>query len=201
MATNEIEIKDEDLKDVEDFTPEELETEDFDWKAKALERTGIAKRRTTQLKKAKDALTARDITIKDLEGKIPPEPKLQDKNKPDEFGLLQKTYLRSAGITAEDEVELARDIQKKTGLDWDKLVDDDYFKSKLEVLRTAKANEEATLGVKGGGGTTQAKNTPEYWIAKGVPPTAEQVPDRKLRAKIARAMMAQSKDGSKFYNE
>jgi len=125
-----------------------------------------------------------------------------DKKAPNEFGLLEKTYLRSAGVTAEDEVELAKDIQKKTGMDWDQLVDDDYFQTKLEDLRTSRANVEATSDIKGGGGgQSGAKNTPEYWVAKGVPPTAEQVPDRKTRVKIARAFMTNSKEGKKFYND
>jgi len=131
--------------------------------------------------------------------KAPAKPKKEEK--PDEFGLVEKTFLRVAGVTEEDEIELAKDIQKKTGLDWDKLVDDDYFKNKLEGLRTKKANELATSGVKGGAGSSEAKNSPEYWLAKGNPPTIEQVPDRKVRATIARAFMASTKSGKKFYND
>lgn len=137
--------------------------------------------------------------LKDL--KKPKEPETPEKTKPEEFGLLQKSYLRAAGITAPDEVELARDIQKKIGLDWDNLVDDDYFLVKLQKLRDAKANDLATSNIRGGGGTQQAKDTPEYWVAKGIPPTREQVPDRKTRVKIARAMIDSTKSGKKFYND
>lgn len=119
----------------------------------------------------------------------------------DEIGLIEKTYLRIAGVMEEDEIELAKDVQKKTGLEWDKLVDDDYFKSKLENLRTKKANELATSGVKAGGGNSETKNSPEYWLAKGVPPTPEQVPDKKTRTAITRAFMASAKSGKKFYND
>lgn len=195
---NDIDIKDEDLKET-DFTPEELEADDVDWKAKALELKGIAKRRATQLNKAKAKFGDYEMKLKDFTPKSP-ELTPQDK-KLDEFGLLQKTYLRAAGIMEEDEVELAKDLQKKTGLDWDKLVDDDYFKNKLENLRETKANTLATAGIKSGAGGSGAKNTPEYWIAKGVPPTIDQVSDRKTRAKIARAMMANTKSGKKFYND
>lgn len=119
----------------------------------------------------------------------------------DEIGLIEKTFLRTAGVLEDDEVELAKDVQKKTGLDWDKLVDDDYFKLKLENLRTKKANELATSGIKVGGGSSETKNSPEYWLAKGVPPTPEQVPDRKTRVAIVRAFMASSKSNKKFYND
>lgn len=138
------------------------------------------------------------------EFKKPKEPKEETptKNQTEEFGLLQKTYLRSAGITAEDEVELAKDIQKKTGMEWDKLVEDDYFQTKLEGLRTTKANAEATDVGEGGSSTSNAKNTPEYWIKKGTPPTAKDVPDRKTRNKITQAMVAKERDaGGKFYND
>lgn len=122
--------------------------------------------------------------------------------KTEEFGLLQKTYLRSAGITAEDEVELAKDLQKKTGLDWDKLVDDDYFQTKLQKFRDSKANAEATSNIKGSGSTNNAKNDPAYWLAKGTPPSTSDIPNRKDRVKIARAFMENSRtSGKKFYND
>ena len=117
------------------------------------------------------------------------------------FGLLEKSYLRSAGVVGEEEMELAKSIQKKTGLDWDALVDDDYFKSKLDSFRAKKANELATSNIKGGQGESGAKYTPEYWLAKGVPPSREEVPDRKSRVKIARAFMTSTKSGKKFYND
>ena len=82
------------------------------------------------------------------------------------------------------------------------LVDDEDFKMKLERLRTQKSNEVATSNIRGGAGTSQAKNTTEYWMAKGTPPTPDQVSDRKTRAKIAREMLANAESGGKkFYND
>lgn len=115
--------------------------------------------------------------------------------------LLEKAFLRSAQITQPDEVKLALETAKKWGVAVDTLVDDEDFKVKLEKLRTQKSNELATSGIKGSPGTSQAKNTPEYWIAKGTPPSTTDVPDRKTRAKIARAMMASTKNSKTFYNE
>lgn len=122
-------------------------------------------------------------------------------SKPDESNLLQKAYLRSAGITSQDEVELALSTAKKWDVSVDSLVDDEDFKAKLEKLRTQKSNEVATSGIKGGAGKSQAKDSPEYWIAKGVPPSSTDVPDRKTRVKIARAMMADAKNSKTFYND
>jgi len=109
--------------------------------------------------------------------------------------------LRQAGITHTDDVELAQRTAKKWGVDIDEVLADEDFKVKLERQQSGRANVEATSNIKGSVGTSQAKNTPEYWIAKGVPPSAADVPDRKTRATIARAMMTSSKDTKKFYND
>lgn len=143
---------------------------------------GSLKRELKDLKKAKD------------------EPKETPQN-PEGNTLLEKTFLRAAQITDEEEVELALTTAKKWGISVDKLVDDEDFKEKLEKHRTQKANALATSNIRGDKNGTSAKETPAYYIAKGVPPTAEQVPDRKQRAKIVRAMMADTKNGKKFYND
>lgn len=132
---------------------------------------------------------------KDL--KKPKEP--TEPSAPDE--LIQKTYLRAAQITADDEVELALTTAKKWGLPIDKIVDDEDFQAKLEKLRTAKANELASSGIQGGPGARSANQTAEFYIARGTPPSREEVPDRKTRATIARAMMDGAKNGKRFYND
>lgn len=181
------EIVEEDLSTLDDAT---------DWKEKAKE---------IEQKRREDGIKNRERT-KALRAQLDEsrKPKIPEKSdKSDEFGLLHKTYLRAAGIVEEDEIELAKDIQKRTGLDWDKIVDDDYFKSKLDGLRTVKANALATSNVRGGQGSSTAKNSPEYWIAKGVRPTPDQVPDRGTRVKIYEAMIDKEKGGAGggFYNE
>ncbi len=125
--------------------------------------------------------------------------------KPDEISKLQqkleKQALKAAGITSEDEVELAQKTAKKWGMDIDDVLDDEDFKAKLEKLRTQKSNEAASSNIKGSGGTGSAKNSVEYWKAKGTPPTPDQVPDRATRQKIVRAMLPSGSTGSKFYND
>lgn len=116
-------------------------------------------------------------------------------------GLIEKTFLRSAGIVAEDEVDLARTTARKWGLEIDQVVDDPDFQVKLERLRTDKANKLATSDIKGNGTGTPTKETTDYWKAKGVPPTPDQVPDRSTRAKIIRQMMSDGKNKPKFYNQ
>lgn len=124
--------------------------------------------------------------------------------KPDDNRLLErieKFALQSADISHSDDIELARMTAKKWGVDLEDVLKDEDFKVKLERQQTSRGNLVATSNIKGGAGTSQAKNTPEYWIAKGVPPTVADVPDRKTRVTIARAMMANSGTGKKFYND
>jgi len=138
--------------------------------------------------------------VKDLK-KSKETPKETPKSNQTDSDLLQKAFLRSAAITAEDEVELALETARKWDMSVDKLVDDEDFQIKLDKLRTKKSNEQATSGVRGDASGSDTKNTPEYWIAKGAPPTREDVPDRKTRAKIARAFLSNQKQGKTFYNE
>ena len=173
------------------------------------EGTVAVEEKSERLTELEAELSKRDETIGSLKREVKDlkkpkdEPKTEKtpKAEPEDNDLLQKTYLRAADITAEDEVELALKLSEKTGLSLDKLVDDDYFKHELVKLRDAKATADATSNVKGDAGKAGAKDTPEYWIAKGAPPSREEVPDRKTRAKIAKAFLAHGKTGKTFYNE
>ncbi len=140
--------------------------------------------------------------LKDL--RKPKEEPKETSSKPEESKLLEKIErmsLRTAGITHQDDIDLAKLTAKKWGVDIDEVLMDDDFKAKLERQQTSRDNVAATSRIKGGAGSSQAKNTPEYWIAKGTPPSATDVPDRKTRATIARALMSNAKSGKKYYND
>lgn len=141
--------------------------------------------------------------LKDLKQK-PREESVKESSKADTAPLLEKLErmtLRQAGLTESEDIELARNTAKKWGIDIDEVLLDEDFKIKLERQQTNRANAMATSKIKGGAGTSQAKNTAEYWQAKGTPPTPNDVPDRATRAKIVRSMMESAKVGKKFYNE
>jgi vacuolar-type H+-ATPase subunit I/STV1 len=133
------------------------------------------------------------------------EPKETPKsNQADESALLQKIErmsLRQANMTHEDDIALARNTAKKWGMDIDEVIADEDFKVKLEKQQTNRSNIEATSNIRSSGGKSQAKESAAYWVAKGVPPTVADIPDRKLRASIARQMMSSSKSSKKFYND
>lgn len=159
-----------------------LSREDYD---KLNEQIGSLKR---DLKKANNAKDTKKSTN---------EPK-QENN---EFGLLEHTFLKGEGITDEATVDFVKEQMKESGKDLVTLFNNNYFKAELESFKTDQANKLASSNVEGGGGDNNAKNTSEYWIAKGVPPTREDVPDRKTRAKIARAFISNQKSSKTFYND
>src|SRR3990167_2836029 len=183
--------------------PEVKEGEDdsTDWKAEAIKLKEKAIRQRENTKTLKQQ-------IKDLEQYKPkPQDKIDTTKSDDELlkkvEKIEKMALRGAGLSHPDDVELAQVTAKKWGVDVTDILEDEDFKVKLERLQTKRSNELATSHIKGGGGgQTQAKNTPEYWQAKGVPPTPEQVPDKIARRKIVRSMLKNSgNSGRTFYND
>lgn len=150
---------------------------------------GSLKRENKDLKKPKDSIT-----------EAPKTSEKSEINRTDN-SLLEKAFLRSAGITNSEEVELALNTAKKWGQSIDQVVDDEDFQTKLNRLRTQKSNEIATSNIKGTASQSQAKLSPEYWIAKGVPPTPNDIADRATRVKIHKAMMAKGTSTGQFYNE
>lgn len=196
MAEKEIEEQEEEGEDLDDLD------DSTDWKAKASELNERIKQKGIRQRERTKALNDK---ISDLERRVQElMPAKQLEKKSDEFGLLEKAYLGSRGITDADEVELFKKWAGDTKKPIDELVNHPFVTAELEKLRTAKANAVATDNVKGEKGASGAKDTPEYWIAKrdakGNFP--EDLPkDRKLRANIMRKLMEEAKSGKKFYNE
>lgn len=144
--------------------------------------------------------------LKDLKKSKEDTSETPGKTKTDENQLLAKIErmsLRQAGISDPEDIKLAQDTAKKWNMDIDDVLADEDFKIKLERQQTTRANTLATSRVKGGSGTSQAKMTAEYWIAKGMPPTPTDIPDKATRQKIVQAVIKSVKQGDnkKFYND
>lgn len=139
--------------------------------------------------------------VKDLKKPKPTETEA----KSDDSALLdrvERLAIQSAGVTHPEDVELARSTAKKWNMNIEDVLVDVDFKTKLERQQTDRANKEATSNVQGGSGTNNTKNTAEFYIKRGTPPTRAEVPDGETRRKIARAFLQASETGGKkFYNE
>lgn len=179
-VNDEVVIEDADVQE-DDFTPEELADDKTDWKAKAEELKGIAKRRATQLKKFRDA--------KKPEAKATPEKKEEKKG----FDYAEKAYLKSSGL-APTEFSLVEDIMKNTGKSLDDVLESKYFQAELKEMRDNKASKDAIPnGSKRS--TSSARDSVEYWIAKGELPPTDQID---LRRKVVNTRMKAEKDRSVF---
>lgn len=139
---------------------------------------------------------------KKAEAKSEDAPKEDKPKEPSDLDYGQKALLRAIGVKGADELQLAKDFMRRTGMDIDALEADDIFQAKLEKLRTTKANELAAEGNSGRGSGTKARDTVEYHLAKlgADDPVPSDLP-RELREKIIEARRNQGKNAKMFYND
>lgn len=176
---DEIETLEEDYEDLseEEETPAETEPEQSAEELKAeIERLkGINKRYETKLKKVPTNKT------KETEG----------------IDLGLRAFLNSSDIRGKEEHELAINLQKETGKDWDSLLESNYFKSELKDLRqrisVAKAIPNNSNRIQG-----DSKTKIDYWLAKNELPPVEQV---QLRRDVVNAKIKIAQNAGKFSNQ
>lgn len=114
--------------------------------------------------------------------------------KTDELDYGQKAYIASVlGVKGQEELALLKDYLAN-GKNLEELADNKYFQNDLKDLREAKAVKDATpSGSKRSG--NMAKDTVEYWLAKGELPPADQ---HDLRRQVVNAKYARQKSSSPF---
>lgn len=154
----------------EETQEEETTTEpEKDWKAEALKFKAILDR-----------------------NKNKPQVKSESK-KSDDFGYDVKAYLKTSGINS-NEFDFVKSELKQSGLkDVDALLDNDYFKARLEKHRAVVKTTEATpTGKRSGGVPTDSV---EYWASKPI----EDVP-QEMRAKVVNHKLSREKNKGVFYN-
>jgi hypothetical protein len=139
------------------------------WKAEALKNHGIAKRYQTKFQKAKEAEETKKTEAKN-EIK---EDKTSEK-KSDELDYGQKAYLAANDVKASDEVNLVKAIMKDTGKTLEQVLESKYFQAELKEMRELKNTANATPS-KTGRSSNSAKDSVEYWIAKGELPPEDQI--------------------------
>lgn len=114
-------------------------------------------------------------------------------SKTDDFGYDVKAYLKTSGIQA-NEFDFVKNEMKSSGLkDVDALLENNYFKSRLESLRALNKTAEATPSGKRSGGV--AVDDVNYWMGKPI----EDVP-ADMRVKVVNAKLAKEKNKGMFYN-
>lgn len=105
----------------------------------------------------------------------------------------QKAYLTANGIKGAKEFEFVKAELKASGEELDNLLENDYFKSKLEKFRALSQTVEATPTGKRSSGV--ATDSVEYWMTKPF----EEVP-HDMRAKVVNAKLQKEQSKGVFYN-
>ena len=168
-----VEIADEDITE-NDFSPEELESEETDWKAKAQELKGLNKRRAAKLAKAKEALA-----------KIPKEPEHKPALPTEKqgFDYGEMAYLEAKGISDED-YPIVLEAMKATGKSLRDTVGSKYIQAEIKEAKDARATKEAIpSGTRRAGAGT--KDSVDYWVAQGkLPPDNPELASQVLKARI-----------------
>lgn len=121
----------------------------------------------------------------------------KEEKKTDELDYGQLAYLEAKQITTDEEIDFIKGVIKRTGESLKDVLKDEYVLNKLKSLRDAKAVLDATPSGTKGGAPSTAKDTVEYWIAKGEMPPADKP---KLRQQYVNARVEKEKSGIKFYN-
>jgi len=125
------------------------------------------------------------------------KPSVEEKpsDKSDKLGFSEMAYLKSSGI-AESEFTFVEDELDKFNGKLNDLIGNEYFKASLEKMRKEKNVEDATpTGSKRS--HSSAKDTVEYWKAKGeLPPMTPE--NRELRQKVVNSRIETEKNVNKY---
>lgn len=113
--------------------------------------------------------------------------------KSDDLDYGAKAFLTANGIKGAKEFDFVKEEMKKSGEDLDSLLENDYFKTRLEKFRALDKTSNATPTGKRSGGV--ATDSVEYWLTKPI----EEVP-ADMRIKVINHKLAKEKNKGVFYN-
>lgn len=121
-----------------------------------------------------------------------PEAQVEKQSKELDYG--QKAFLIANEIKGKEEHDFVLEVMNDSGKSLDEVIESPYFKAGLEEKRQAKATEEAVpQGTRRA--SSSAKDSVDYWIAKGELPPIDQP---KLRMEVVNAKHTQAKNEGEF---
>ena len=183
-----IQIDDEDVSEVQLPDAPAEGADPIDWEAEAKRLHGLAKRRGTKLSKFK---------AQPKPEKKPVEVSPQDPKK-GELDYGQKAYLNSLGFKDAEDHSYVQGIMKDTGKNLEDILSTPFVKAELTRLGEERATKAAAPAADGSRQGAPARDTVEYWLAKGELPPADQV---ELRRKVVDAKIAKEKNSSMFSSQ
>ncbi len=184
VAPEEIVIEDQDFSDVGNLP----DGDNVDWKAEAEKFRGMATRRGTKLAK--------------LRTKTPPTPAAPQQNsqapKNGELGYGEKAFLNSEGYKHAEDHAYVQQTMKDTGRSLEQVLSTPYVKAELERMGEERKTKAAAPSADGGRQGAPARNSVEYWLAKGeLPPASE----TQLRRDVVNAKMGKAKNSQDMFSK
>lgn len=165
-------------------THEDVETTDSEEKVERREETPQAKK--ARLDRQQDQLRKKHPELYETTSK-------KESKKSNGLDYGEKAYLTSNGIKGAKEFEFVESELKKSGESLDELLDNDYFKARLEKFRGLEKTAQATISSKRS--SSVATDSVDYWMEKPF----EEVP-QDMRAKVVQAKIDKEKNKGHFYN-
>ena len=114
------------------------------------------------------------------------------KKESNELDYGQKAFLKASGFES-SEFDFVQSELKESGLELDKLIENSYFKQKLQEQRELQATENANPT--SGKSANPATDTLEYWLSKPF----NEVP-KEWKSKVVNAKVSKDKKQGMFYN-
>lgn len=186
-----VEISEEDVKH-EEIPQDVLESDQTDWKAKALELQGIAKRRATQLAKAKEKLNAKPAP------EAPPQDKRAER-KSDELDYAHLAFHNSKSdslkVETEEEIEFTKQQMKETGKSLQGLLNSRYFQTEYKAFKESKVVNNAVPNPTGRTNQPSASRSVEYWMNRGDELPEDTYENKQLILDIVNARYQKAKEG------
>lgn len=116
--------------------------------------------------------------------------------KPFSLDRADKAFLNANGIKGPDEYELVADFVRNTGKDIEDVIESKYFISQLNDVRSMRESKIASDAASGSPRSGQtARDTVEYWVAKGQLPPAHM---KQLRREVVNTRMKIDSDQGTF---
>lgn len=114
--------------------------------------------------------------------------------KSNKLDYAQKAFILASGYKS-DELSHFEEAIETTGKSLEDLIGSTWFQKEMAERREAKATADATPSGSPRGTQISARDTVEYWLAKGELPPLDQ---RKLREEYVNAKLRKVKDDNKF---
>lgn len=163
---------------------------------------GETKAKTEETPEARHARLKRQLDQHEKKHKLgsyaekQPEGDGKQASKQGDFDYGELAYLTAKGIEADEDIALVRQVMSETGKALKDVLGSKYFQAELKQLREDRAAKDA-IPAKNGRTGGAARDTVDYWIAKGeLPPDTPE--NKQLRRDVVNAKAKAQTSGTKF---